>query len=128
MYPRRCGTGTTACETLDAALCGTDSGAYPRRRARDIEFCVGLSHSRGSEGELREAIGTPNRSPIEPMRGVKFRRLTGNPHGVALCRERPDRGAGSIACDQATPSRLNIRAERGHRTEPGDDNSALLLA
>src|SRR4029077_6764434 len=68
MYPRRCGTGTTACETLDATLCGTDSGAYPRRRARDIEFSVGLSHSRGSERELREAIGPPKRAPIEPMR------------------------------------------------------------
>jgi len=109
------------------AVTRRDRSADSVRLAGDVESGVCLGHSRSCKGELREAIGTPQRAPVEPAFGLEVRRLAADSHSVTVSRERRDRRAGALACEQASPGRLDVGAERRHRAEPGDHDPAMQL-
>jgi hypothetical protein len=109
----------------DPTLSGRHHRAHAIRFTPDVELGIRLGHTRGRHRKLRESIEPAQRPSLEPTLGLERLRLAGDPNRVRLRGEGSDLRARTLAGDQPTPRRLDVRTERRHSTQTGHDNTSL---
>src|SRR5437870_5872694 len=103
-------------QTPDTTLSGRHHRAHSIRLTPDIDVRIGLSHARRCHRKLREPIKPTQRPPLEPTLRLERPHLASDPNRLLRRGESGDHRTRTLTGNQPPPRRLDIRAERRHRT------------
>jgi len=109
----------------DPTLSGRHHRAHAIRLTPDVELRIRLRHTRCGHGELGESIEPTHGPPLQPTLRLERLRFAGDPNRVRLGLEGSDHRSRTLAGDQPTPRRLDVRAEWRHGTQTRHDNTSL---